>query len=105
MDAKANLAGFLGLLKRGGKLLVGPAIWKELGSLPLILIPLGPYSGESLRLQKKIASANAPSLVLPFTKEELGEALGLDQVAFLAVKDKKAAASVRKKALALKGEL
>ncbi len=82
---------FLGLLNKGGKLVVGPSLKKEKRPLSLVIESEGPSSSERLRFRKKVERENIPYLKETITEEELGAALGMSPLAFVGILDKKAA--------------
>ena len=74
-----KVLGFLGLLYRGNRLLVGSKIERDA------------ESGETMRLLKKAKTQSLPVLELPYGKEEAGHALGLEACSLILILDKKAA--------------
>lgn len=105
MEAAQEILGSLGLLFRGGKVLIGKILQEKYQQIPLIAMAKDLDSGESARFLKKIQRAHRPLLELPFTKEELGAALGRDAVTFVGIDDKKAALALLTKVTRTKGVL
>lgn len=104
MDRAHEILGSLGLLFRGGRLLIGRPLQEKWDTLPLIAVANDISSGESARFLKKIERAHRPLLRLPVSQEELGEALGRERVTFVGIPDKKAALALISKA-SMKGAL
>ncbi len=82
--------GFLGLLNRGGKLLVGSALLDHIGAAKLILLAEDASPNTQKAAKDKAEYRQIPLLLLP-SKSELGEALGFDQISVVGVTDSKAA--------------
>lgn len=91
MDNKVALSGFIGLLFKGDKLLIGKELQNHMDKVALFVMAKDASSNESERLKKKILRAHRPFLTTSLTKEEMGEALGRDEVTFIGITDKKAA--------------
>ncbi len=88
--------GFLGLLCRAGKLAVGPdAKSCRKAALYIAAADISPRSlreAEALSLNRGV-----PLTRLPHGKEEIGRALGMSEVALIAIKDRRAADSYMEK--------
>ena len=94
---KAELT-FLGLLNRGGRILFGPSLEHSLGKVDLLLIATDAAHPE--RMEAKAKTANTITRKA-YTKAELGQALGYDELSFVAIRGKKEAKAFLAKA---KGE-
>ncbi len=87
---KEKALGFLGLLNRGGALLIGDAL--RLGIKKASLIVLAEDAKDATkRFYEEKASFRAIPILWMESKEELGHAIGYDEVAAIGVKDQKAA--------------
>lgn len=85
-----NLLSFLGLALRGGRLEAGeePVTSAAQGGRARLLLAASDASGNTLRRVERLAEAgHCLWLRLPFSKEELGGALGRSSVAMAAVTD------------------
>ncbi len=86
-----KVLGFLGLLYRGNRLVVGSKIEPAIKRGCLLLKASDAESGETMRLLKKAKTQSLPVLELPYGKEEAGHALGLEACSLILILDKKAA--------------
>jgi|LAHS01.1.fsa_nt_gb ribosomal protein L7Ae-like RNA K-turn-binding protein len=93
--AKSKL-GFLGLLYVAHKVAIGEDLAEHFSKVKLLLMASDATSNQALSLEKKATSAHVP-LIKEFTKKELGQALGHDEVTFLGIIDEKAAGAYLKK--------
>lgn len=91
MKSTESILGFLGILYRAKKLEIGSSLWHQMPKVRLFLKASDADSGEAIRYEKKIKNAHLPYLELPFSKEELGGALGKSEVTFVGITDKKSA--------------
>ena len=84
---------FLGLTKRAGHLIEGYSRCNEQrNKINLHLIIISDDASESTRKKfKKHSIAKDILLIEDFAKEELGEAIGREEIKILAIKDKKMA--------------
>ncbi len=89
-----SLLGFLGILYRGGRLLIGSRIEPSLSKGKLLLVASDAVSGESARLKKKAAGRGIEIIELENSKAELGSALARDEVSLALVLDTGAAARI-----------
>ena len=79
---------FLGILNRGGKLVFGPAIEGALPHLDLLLVAFDAKGSTRILTKAK----NLQKEVCPlFNKEQLGQALGYDELSYVGIKGKKEA--------------
>ena len=99
-----NFLGFLGLIRKGGGIIAGDeavtlAVQQGKGQLLLIA------EDSAKRLQDRMASlaetCSVPKRILPYTKEQLGTALGKAPCGVLCIADWKVASAVLKKIDAL----
>lgn len=92
---KDNVLGFLGILFRANKVLVGEAArLTNIGKMGFLAIDASETTKKEIHnLAKKL---NIP-LYECYSKEELGDALGYTEISFLVITDKKAAQSIEKK--------
>ena len=79
---------FLGILNRGGKLVFGQAIESALPRLDLVLV-----ANDALNPQRILTKAKNlhKEVCMNFSKEELGSALGYEELAYVGIKGKKEA--------------
>ena len=89
MDYAREL-GFLGILFRAGKLTIGSRIEASFRHGVLLIKSKDASSGEAKRLIAKAESRGLPVYEAPYSKEELGHALGRDEVSLALLTDKKA---------------
>ena len=83
-----NQLRFLGLLNRGGKLTFGPGVEDHIDRYDLLIV-----ASDSSRAQKakeKAIRLNIP-VVSCFSKEEIGEPLGYDELSLVGIRGKKEA--------------
>jgi len=85
-----RLAGLLGILNRGGKLLIGAALPQSLKGVYLVI-----YSSDASKNTLDKYLPRAEYLVIPTievsTKAYLGKCIGYDEISVIGVKDQKAA--------------
>jgi ribosomal protein L7Ae-like RNA K-turn-binding protein len=86
--------GFLGLLNRGGKLLIGSSLLDHFDQAKLIIIADDASPNTKKAATDKASFRNLEVLSTP-TKEELGQALGYDQIGVVGVTDIKASAHLK----------
>ena len=77
---------FLGLLNRGGKIVFGPGLEHSLGKANLLLIASDASSPS--KMQDKAVAAGIVT-ISTYTKAELGQALGYEELSFVAIRGKK----------------
>jgi ribosomal protein L7Ae-like RNA K-turn-binding protein len=94
--AKHELLGFLGLLYVGKKALIGEELTSRLGKVKLLIKASDATSNQALGLKRKAINAHIP-FVESFTKDELGAALGHNDVTYIGIIDEKAAGAYLKK--------
>jgi ribosomal protein L7Ae-like RNA K-turn-binding protein len=82
--------GFLGLLNRGGKLLVGSSLLDHMEQAKLILLAEDASPNTKKAALDKAKYRDIPVLPVPL-KSELGQALGFDQISVVGITDNKAA--------------
>lgn len=93
--AKSKL-GFLGLLYVAHKVVIGEDLAEHFSRVKLLLMASDATSNQALGFEKKALAAHVP-LIKEFTKKEMGQALGHDEVTFLGITDEKAAGAYLKK--------
>jgi ribosomal protein L7Ae-like RNA K-turn-binding protein len=84
----------LGLLNRGGKLLIGSSLLEAVGKAKLILLAEDASANTQKAALDKAHYRDIPVLMLP-SKAALGQALGFDQISVVGVLDKAAAAHLQ----------
>ena len=102
-----NLLSFLGLALRGGRLEVGeePVSLAAQGGRARLLLAASDASGNTLRRVEHLAEAGQCLwLIIPFSKTELGGALGRSSVAMTAVTDLGMASAVVRRLAAMDPE-
>ena len=86
---------FLGILNRGGRLVFGPAIENALGRLSLLIVA-NDAAGKD-KMSVKAQNRGVPTLS-QYGKEELGQALGYDELSYVGILGKKEAKAFLEKA-------
>lgn len=82
--------GFLGLLYVSKKAIIGDEFLNNLHKVVFVVMAKDISSGQGEMIKKKIQTRHIPNDV-SFLKEELGHALGHDEVNYIGITDKKAA--------------
>lgn len=90
---KEQLHGFLGLLNRGGALLIGEALRLGINNVSLIVLADDAKESTKKLYQEKANHRKIP-LIIGGSKEELGHAIGYDEVASIGIQGKKAAEKI-----------
>jgi ribosomal protein L7Ae-like RNA K-turn-binding protein len=93
---KDDLLGFIGLLYVGHKAMIGEELLTHFAAVKLLLVASDAVSNQAIGIKNKAVSAHLP-IAGGFTKAELGEALGYEEVNFLGIVDAKAAGAFLKK--------
>ena len=88
-----RLHGFLGILNRGGSLLIGDDLRLHLKKADLLLLANDAKEGTRKAYEDKAISSHLP-LFYAGKKEELGHAIGYDEISAIGVKGKKAAMKI-----------
>ncbi|MCR4562569.1 MAG: hypothetical protein K5694_05150 [Bacilli bacterium] len=83
--------GFLGLLYKSHKALIGEEIRFNLPKIRLLILPKGETSRNIDNLLSKAKSSNIEIIQETYSKIDLGRSLGHEEVALVAITDKKAA--------------
>ena len=96
MERNDEILGFLGLLYKAHEALIGEELLHHLDSIHLLIASKGLTSGESRKTLEKAKRMEMKVITL-FEQEELGNALGKAQVAFVGIKSKKASIALLKK--------
>ena len=87
-----KILSFLGLLNRGGKTLVGPALEKSLAKVHFLFL-----AKDASRLEQWLRRDLALPLDVTYTKVQLGEALGFPELSAIGITDNKAAKAMKMK--------
>jgi ribosomal protein L7Ae-like RNA K-turn-binding protein len=94
--SKHELLGFLGLLYVGHKALIGEELVTRLLQVKLLIKATDATSNQALGLKRKAVNAHIP-FVESFSEDELGSALGHENVTYIGIIDDKAAGAYLKK--------
>ena len=90
---KDKTKGFLGLLRRGGRLYFGETLLYSLGKVKLIILARDAEIGTKKLYFAKTETRNIPLLLLS-EKKILGEAIGFSSISAIGIKDAKAAKKI-----------
>ncbi len=90
--------GFLGILYSHGKAWIGEELLREADHIRFLVVANHITSNEGKKIQASFARRHIP-MDMSFSAEELGKALGHDEVNFVGIADKKAAEAYAEKAL------
>lgn len=85
---KEDALSFLGLINRGGYTLVGEPLINKLSKVHLLLVATD--SKREAEFKEKAARRHIPCLTI-CSKEELGQALGFEELTAVGITSKKAA--------------
>ena len=88
-----RLHGFLGLLNRGGSLLIGDDLRLHLSRVDLLLLAIDAKEGTKKSYEEKAAHQKL-SFHYVGTKQELGHAIGYEEISAIGIKGRKAADKV-----------
>jgi len=92
--------GLIGMARRAGKLALGDAACAAAiknGNARLILLASDAAENISKKARRLAGTANIPLLPLPFSKAEIGRALGYDRLSVVCVLDAGFAEAILKK--------
>ena len=93
---KDERLGFLGLLYVAHKVVIGEELIENFSKVSLLIMAKDATSNQSASLKRK-AERNHLPLIEDFSKAEMGQALGHEEITFLGIIDKKAAGAYLKK--------
>ena len=90
---KDKTKGFLGLLRKGGRLYFGETLLYSIDKVKLVILARDAEPGTKKTYFAKTESRNIPLLVLSH-KETLGGAIGFSSISAIGIKDAKAAKKI-----------
>ena len=90
---KDKTKGFLGLLRKGGRLYFGETLLYSIDKVKLVILARDAEPGTKKTYFSKTESRNIPLIVLS-DKKTLGEAIGFSQVSAIGIRDAKAAKKI-----------
>lgn len=90
-EKKRELLGFLGLLYVGHKAYIGEELVSRLSQVKLLIKATDAASNQALGFQRKAEAQHIPFAKESFSKDDLGLALGHEDVTYIGITDSKAA--------------